>query len=121
MWNCRTSSSRGLSPSSDWLLALNKELDPGEAEAIVLARQLRADLLLMDEALGRRVAMQEHLPVIGLVGVLLLAKEQGLLDSLGMIFAELEAKAGFFLSQHLKQRVLQEAGESGPPDLDPMR
>ena len=45
-------------------------VDAGEAEAIELARELRADHLLIDERKGRRLAVQEGIPVIGLLGVL---------------------------------------------------
>ena len=59
------------------VLRLSRELDPGEAEAIVLAREIHADALLMDEAKDRRIAMREGLPLIGLVGVVLFAKREG--------------------------------------------
>jgi len=49
-------------------------VDAGEAEAIELARELHADQLLMDERKGRRLAVQEGIPVIGLLGVVLLAR-----------------------------------------------
>lgn len=62
--------------------SLLSSLDLGEAEAIVLAIEIRADYLLVDERLGRAIATQSGLKVIGLVGVLLLAKQRGLIGSL---------------------------------------
>lgn len=53
--------------------------DPGEAEAIALAVQVRADLVLMDEELGRRTAKAMGLNVTGTLGLLLRAWQQGLL------------------------------------------
>lgn len=52
-------------------------VDRGEAEAIELAKELRADRLLIDECKGRQLAIEEGMPVIGLVGVTLLAKKKG--------------------------------------------
>jgi predicted nucleic acid-binding protein len=56
------------------------KLDAGEREAIVLAEELSADQLILDELLGRREAERRSLPVIGTVGVLREAAEIGLLD-----------------------------------------
>ena len=55
-------------------------LDPGERQAIQLARRERADLLLMDEKVGVRIAREEGLAVTGTVGVLLQAARRGLVD-----------------------------------------
>src|SRR5258708_4525121 len=55
---------------------LTATLDEGEAEAIVLAREVHADYLLVDEKKGRKQAAQMGLNTIGLLGVLLKAKQQ---------------------------------------------
>lgn len=55
-------------------------LHPGEIHAIALARELRADHLLIDERHGRRVATRLGVPVIGLLGVLDLAAATKLID-----------------------------------------
>ena len=90
---------------------LQEQLDLGEAEAIVLAVESHADLLLIDERRGRSEATHRGVRVIGLVGVLLLAKESSLIASVKQCLKELESKAGFYLSESLVQKVLEAAGE----------
>ncbi len=94
-----------------YLARLLGRLDQGEAEAIVLAREAHADYLLMDEITGRRIALQEGLRVVGLVGVIQEAKRQGMIESVGKLLAALEEQAGFYLSVELKAQALRESGE----------
>ena len=58
------------------------QLDPGESSALALAVELAAELLLIDERRGRRVAQAEGIAVIGTLGVLHLASALGLLEEL---------------------------------------
>jgi uncharacterized protein len=90
---------------------LCKELDLGEAEAIVLACESHADVLLMDELHGRRVAAREGVPIIGLMGVLLKAKNEGLVASIRPLIEKLEMEADFRLSTEFKQSTLRRAHE----------
>ena len=87
------------------------DIDPGEAEAIVLAKEIHADLLLIDETEGRIVAAREGMRFIGLIGVLLQAKHDGYIPSLRNIIRELETKTTFHLSEAMKTKSLQIAGE----------
>lgn len=101
--------SRGLGSRSG--AAARSELDPGEAEAIVLAKELKADDLLIDETQGREVAMRERVHVIGLLGVLLEGKGRGLISSVRQLTAQLENEAGFHVSSRVKELIFEAAGE----------
>jgi predicted nucleic acid-binding protein len=80
-------------------------LDDGEREAIRLAVELKADLLLMDEAEGRSLALGLGLPVTGTLGLLERADVIGVLADLPAALADLEA-SGFYLSARLRDAVL---------------
>jgi len=86
------------------------DLDLGEAETIVLAREIGADWVLMDEKKARRKLTQLGLNKIGTIGILLKAKQLGLLP---VIRPDLErlSQQGFSLSQTVIDTVLQQANE----------
>ncbi len=86
------------------------ELDVGEAETIVLAHELQADWVLMDERKGRRKLTQLGLNKIGTVGILLQAKQQGLISNLRHELEQLRER-GFSISQAVIDAVLQQANE----------
>lgn len=94
------------------ILALKRELDNGEAEAIALALQLRADLILMDERDGRSVAKSMGLNPIGILGVLVRAKQAGTIQSIKEVLNKLRNEAGFYITDGLMQNILSEIGES---------
>jgi len=97
--------------NQDLATALRAELDPGEAEAIALAVDLGADLLLLDERRARSIASRFGLKFIGLLGALLEAKHRGLIPVVGPVLDDLVTKAGFRLSKQLYAQVLHAAGE----------
>jgi len=86
-------------------------VDVGEAEAITLARELRADWLLIDDRKGRKLATQEGVPVIGLLGVVLLAKRTQLIPSARVFLQRLDNEAGMYLADELKESALKTVGE----------
>jgi predicted nucleic acid-binding protein len=84
-------------------------LDPGEREAIQLAKEEHADLLLMDEKMGVRLARRQGLTVIGTLGVLVQAARYGLVD-IDAAFARLRTTDFRCTSQLFEQaRRLAEA------------
>jgi uncharacterized protein len=86
---------------------LQIQLDIGEAEAIILALELQADLLLIDERKGRKVAAQCGVKKInGLLGVLLEAKQKKLLPEIKPIMDALIDHQNFRISDRLYRRVL---------------
>jgi hypothetical protein len=91
--------------------ALQQELDAGEAEAIVLALETGADLLIMDERLGRENARHLGLRHIGLIGVFVRAKHQGLIAEIKPHLDALRGVAAFRIEDALYMRVLKEEGE----------
>ena len=98
-------------PSDSKLINKFEEvLDRGEAEAIALAKELKADFLLLDEKKGRRIAEEEGLTVIGLVGILIRAKRLQIIPKVKPILDAL-IKHNFRISTALYQTVLKKAEE----------
>jgi predicted nucleic acid-binding protein len=90
---------------------LSRIVDKGEAEAIELAKELHADRPLIDERKGRRLAMQEGVPVIGLLGVVLLAKRQQMIPSARSLLERLDQEAGMYLASEVRDQALRSVGE----------
>ena len=91
--------------------SLQSKVNEGEAEAIALAIELKADELLIDERLGRREATRLGVPITGVLGVLLIAKQRGLIAAVKPVMDELIAQAVFRVSSQLYSDILQAAGE----------
>ena len=86
------------------------DLDFGEAEAIVLAKEINADRLVMDDLDARRIARRVDLDLIGTMGLLLAARLRGEIPSVREEIERLQA-LGFRVAPSLVEAVLREAGE----------
>jgi predicted nucleic acid-binding protein len=63
------------------ILKKNTGLDQGESEAIILTDEVRADILLMDEAKGRVISMQRGIKIMGTIGILIAAYENDIITA----------------------------------------
>ncbi len=97
-------------PTDNTLVTTLKLLvDEGEAEAIALASEIGCKIILDDRS-ARTVATKLGLKIIGTVGVLVLAKKEGVIAELKPVLESLESN-NFFISEALKQEALNIAGE----------
>ena len=90
---------------------LETELDAGEAEAITLALEVKADFLIIDEWTGREKAEELGIKIIGVLGLLLRAKKDGLILTVKDLMDELIYKAEFRIHPILYRQVIKSAGE----------
>ena len=90
---------------------MNPPLNKGEAETIILANEIDADLVIIDEKLGRFHAKHANLKITGTLGILLKAKKQGMIKSIKPLLKELKEK-GIWLNDNLVERVIKLADEN---------
>ena len=91
---------------------LMAQLGAGETEAIALAMELNASRLLLDDLPARRLANLLNLKVLGTLGLLVRAKEQGLIVEVSPFLDALEVQ-DFRVSERLRRVVLIQASEGG--------
>lgn len=87
------------------------DLDEGESEAIILAQEVSADWILIDERAVTKIAQELGLQPIGVIGVLIKAKEKGFISSVIEVIEELREVAGFWISDKFLMRMKNELGE----------
>jgi len=85
-------------------------VDIGEASAMALASEIHADLLIIDDAGGRRFAKKLELNIIGTVGVILSAKINGIIPSVKPYIIKIQ-QTNFRISDWLTLQILKDAGE----------
>jgi uncharacterized protein len=93
-------------------LAAAGRLQAGEVAALSLAVEMRADAVLMDELAGRHAALSLGLLPVGLLGMLLDAKQRRLIPAMAPLLERLENEAQFWISPTLRASVLNDAGEA---------
>jgi predicted nucleic acid-binding protein len=86
------------------------DLDDGEAEVLILAQEIGAGLVIIDEKCGRRYAKQMGIGLTGTVGILLKAKDNGLINAIAPLLKEL-AEKDTWLNPSVIEKVLGLAKE----------
>ena len=89
---------------------ISAQIDLGEAAVIQTALDDALDAVILDDLKARRVALTLGLQVTGTVGILLLAKQVGLLPSVGTAIRQLETR-GMWIAPSLAARAIRLAGE----------
>jgi predicted nucleic acid-binding protein len=89
---------------------LEKLIDKGEAEAIVLAKELKTPLLA-DDAKARKYAKLLNVEVIGTLGLLKIAKKRGVISSVKKVISDMLAQ-GYYIEDKLITRLLEDVDES---------
>jgi uncharacterized protein len=90
---------------------VSPRLGAGEREAIALALEIKATELILDDLLARRLAKTLNIPLIGTLGILLRAKQQGLIQDIKPLLEALQNHE-FHISERLFVNLLVAAGEA---------
>jgi hypothetical protein len=93
------------------LRLLEQELDAGEAEALALAIERQADLMLVDEVEARRVAELYGIAKTGVIGLLIRAKQENIVPSLRAELDRLRSVGAFWIADGLFEKALAAVGE----------
>jgi uncharacterized protein len=87
------------------------DLDSGETEAIALALQIENIALIIDEKAGKKAAEKLGIKTVGLLGIILLAKQNNHIASARLLLDDLRSKTTFHFSDSLYTKIIQLAGE----------
>lgn len=110
---------RSVGPGPDWFeiraprirLFLPEQLGPGERETLGLAMEIGSDFVVLDDLPARNAALTHGLPVVGTLGLLVRAKQHGLIRKVKPHMLEMIA-AGHYASDRLQTLILEKADEA---------
>ncbi len=85
---------------------LKIDLDDGEAEAIVLAKELKIRLILLDELSARSLCKYHDLDALGTIGCLILAKEKGIVSTIKPFLDGIREKGNFWIKETLYESII---------------
>ncbi|MDR3636981.1 MAG: DUF3368 domain-containing protein [Isosphaeraceae bacterium] len=83
----------------------------GESEALALALEVRADLVLIDENDGRKKVQELGLVPLGVLGLLVRAKERGMIDEVTPLMHRLKHELKFYISEIVWSKIILMTGE----------
>ena len=102
---------RQVTPASQTVFLLfNETLGAGEAAAISLALEYKNCRVLIDDMKARKTAAMLGIPVTGVLGVLLRAKERGFIKEVRPMIEKLR-EIGFYFNRRMERKILDMAGE----------
>ena len=96
--------------NEDLVHLLMKDLDRGESETIALAKQRKADIVIIDEIAGYQIAKHFDLPVVRTLSVMKTAKERGIIKKIAPLLSEMVQK-GRWYSIDVIEKFLKIVGE----------
>ena len=86
------------------------QLHDGEVEVMILSKELKADVVIIDDANAKKHAKYLKLPVTGTLGVLIKAKQEGYIQELKPILYQM-VQNGIYISEKLIELCLKQVGE----------
>ncbi len=85
---------------------LNLYLDLGESEVIAYALENEIERVILDDKQARKIAEKQGLKVIGTLGILILAKEKGIISEVKSLIVQMRDRVNFRISDDLINKVL---------------
>jgi len=89
---------------------LETQVDRGEASAIALALEFPESMIILDDYRARKIAENLGLEITGTIGVIIIAKKRGIINSIKPYLEKIRA-TNFRLSEEIEMRALKEADE----------
>jgi predicted nucleic acid-binding protein len=93
--------------NNNYFLSLSEMVDPGEASAIALSVEIENSILILDDLKARKLASELQLKYTGTIGILLLAKNKGLINDFNRVIEKIQ-ETNFRLSNAILERLKSE-------------